>query len=69
VPIALYIGNMLSGELASQEHLGALVVDHLGLAGMEATRSKRPAVPVARLCASAPWPWPAASEMWSLPPA
>lgn len=35
---ALYIGNMLSGELASQEHLGALVVDHLGLAGMEATK-------------------------------
>ncbi|NOZ04845.1 MAG: thiolase domain-containing protein [Chloroflexi bacterium] len=35
---ALYIGNMLSGELASQEHLGALVADHLGLAGMEAIK-------------------------------
>jgi len=35
---ALYIGNMLSGELASQEHLGALVADHLGLTGMEATK-------------------------------
>jgi acetyl-CoA C-acetyltransferase len=35
---ALYIGNMLSGELTSQEHLGALIADHLGLAGMEATK-------------------------------
>ncbi len=35
---ALFVGNMLSGELSSQEHLGALVADHLGLAGMEATK-------------------------------
>jgi len=35
---ALYIGNMLSGELTSQEHLGALIADHLGLAGIEATK-------------------------------
>lgn len=33
---ALYIGNMLSGSLAGQEHLGALVADWLGLRGVEA---------------------------------
>lgn len=35
---ALFVGNMLSGELTSQQHLGALVADHSGLAGIEATR-------------------------------
>jgi len=33
---ALYVGNMLSGELAGQEHLGALIADFAGLRGMEA---------------------------------
>jgi acetyl-CoA C-acetyltransferase len=33
---ALYVGNMLSGELAGQEHLGALVADFSGLRGTEA---------------------------------
>ncbi|TET52344.1 MAG: thiolase domain-containing protein [Anaerolineales bacterium] len=33
---ALYVGNMLSGELAGQEHLGALVADFSGLRGIEA---------------------------------
>ncbi len=33
---ALYVGNMLSGELAGQEHLGALVADFAGLRGVEA---------------------------------
>ncbi|RLC89531.1 MAG: thiolase domain-containing protein [Chloroflexi bacterium] len=33
---ALYVGNMLSGELAGQEHLGALVADFAGLRGIEA---------------------------------
>jgi len=33
---ALYVGNMLSGELESQEHLGALVADFAGLRGIEA---------------------------------
>ncbi len=33
---ALYVGNMLSGPLAGQEHLGALVADWLGLRGVEA---------------------------------
>jgi len=32
----LYVGNMLSGELAGQEHLGALVADFSGLRGIEA---------------------------------
>jgi acetyl-CoA C-acetyltransferase len=32
----LYVGNMLSGELAGQEHLGALVADFAGLRGIEA---------------------------------
>jgi len=33
---ALYVGNMLSGELEGQEHLGALVADFTGLRGIEA---------------------------------
>jgi acetyl-CoA C-acetyltransferase len=32
---ALYVGNMLSGQLTGQENLGALVADQLGLAGVE----------------------------------
>jgi acetyl-CoA C-acetyltransferase len=35
---ALYVGNMLSGELAGQEHLGALVADFSGLRGIEAVK-------------------------------
>ncbi|HDQ72111.1 MAG TPA: thiolase domain-containing protein [Chloroflexi bacterium] len=33
---SLYVGNMLSGELTGQEHLGALVADFAGLRGIEA---------------------------------
>jgi len=32
----LYVGNMLSGELIGQEHLGALIADFAGLRGTEA---------------------------------
>src|SRR5574341_130923 len=32
---ALYVGNMLSGEMTAQENLGALVADHIGMAGTE----------------------------------
>jgi acetyl-CoA C-acetyltransferase len=35
---ALYVGNMLSGELSGQEHLGALVADFIGLRGIEAMK-------------------------------
>lgn len=35
---ALYVGNMLGGELAGQEHLGVLVADYAGLAGIEAVK-------------------------------
>ncbi len=35
---ALYVGNMLSGELSGQEHLGALVADFAGLQGIEAVK-------------------------------
>ena len=35
---SLYIGNMLSGELTGQEHLGALVSDFAGLRGVEAVK-------------------------------
>jgi len=34
----LYVGNMLSGEIAGQEHLGALVADFVGLRGIEAIK-------------------------------
>jgi len=35
---ALYVGNMLSGPLAGQEHLGALIADFVGLRGIEAMK-------------------------------
>ncbi|MHB1294757.1 MAG: thiolase domain-containing protein [Anaerolineae bacterium] len=37
-PEALYVGNMLSGQLSRQENLGALVADHAGLRGIEAVK-------------------------------
>jgi acetyl-CoA C-acetyltransferase len=33
---ALYVGNMLAGQLSQQNHLGALVADFAGLRGIEA---------------------------------
>lgn len=35
---ALYVGNMLSGQLGGQEHLGALIADFIGLRGIEAMK-------------------------------
>jgi len=35
---ALYVGNMLSGELTKQEHLGALIADFAGQRGIEAMK-------------------------------
>jgi acetyl-CoA C-acetyltransferase len=35
-PEALFVGNMLAGELSRQEHLGALVADYAGYRGLEA---------------------------------
>ncbi len=35
---ALYVGNMLSGQLVGQEHLGALIADFIGLRGIEAMK-------------------------------
>jgi len=35
-PEALFVGNMLAGELSGQAHLGALVADYAGLRGIEA---------------------------------
>lgn len=37
-PEALYVGNMLSGQLSAQENLGALIADHAGLRGIEAIK-------------------------------
>lgn len=37
-PEALYVGNMLSGQLSRQENLGALIADHAGLRGIEALK-------------------------------
>jgi acetyl-CoA C-acetyltransferase len=37
-PDALYVGNMLSGPLTGQEHLGALIADFTGLRGIEAMK-------------------------------
>ncbi|MEJ2736193.1 MAG: thiolase domain-containing protein [Anaerolineae bacterium] len=35
---ALFVGNMLSGLLTGQEHLGALIADFVGLRGIEAVK-------------------------------
>jgi acetyl-CoA C-acetyltransferase len=35
-PQALFVGNMLAGELSQQEHLGALLADFAGMRGIEA---------------------------------
>ncbi|MEM7032547.1 MAG: thiolase domain-containing protein [Chloroflexota bacterium] len=43
---AIYVGNMLSGEISGQAHLGALVADFAGLQGIEAIK-------VEAACASA----------------
>ena len=37
-PGALYVGNMLSGQISNQENLGALIADHAGLRGIEALK-------------------------------
>ncbi len=37
-PEALYVGNMLSGQVSRQENLGALIADHAGLRGIEAIK-------------------------------
>jgi len=34
----IYVGNMSGGRFVGQEHLGPLVADHLGMAGVAATR-------------------------------
>jgi acetyl-CoA C-acetyltransferase len=35
---ALFVGNMVAGELSHQEHLGALIADFIGMRGIEAAR-------------------------------
>ncbi len=35
---ALYVGNMLSGELVGQQHVGTLIADWAGLGGIEAMK-------------------------------
>ncbi len=39
-PDALYVGNMLSGAISGQEHVGALVADYCGFRGVEAVTIK-----------------------------
>ena len=38
---ALFVGNMLAGELSGQGNLGALIADFVGLRGVEAVTVKR----------------------------
>ncbi|MCD6518568.1 MAG: thiolase domain-containing protein [Anaerolineae bacterium] len=38
LPEALFVGNMLSGQLSNQQNLGALVADHAGLRHIEAIK-------------------------------
>ncbi len=39
-PEALFVGNMLCGQLSNQQNLGALIADHAGLRGIEAIRTE-----------------------------
>jgi acetyl-CoA C-acetyltransferase len=51
---ALYVGNMLSGLLTGQEHLGALIADFVGLRGIEAVKVEAACAPKRRPA----WRWP-----------
>src|SRR5512134_1575762 len=35
---SIYVGNMAAGQFVGQEHLGPLMADHLGMAGVAAVR-------------------------------
>ncbi|MHC5052365.1 MAG: thiolase family protein, partial [Planctomycetota bacterium] len=35
---SVYVGNMAGGQFVGQEHIGPLCADHLGMAGVAATR-------------------------------
>ena len=35
---SIYVGNMSGGQFVGQEHLGPLMADHLGMAGVAAAR-------------------------------
>jgi len=35
---SIYVGNMSAGQFVGQEHIGPLMADHLGMAGVAATR-------------------------------
>jgi acetyl-CoA C-acetyltransferase len=37
-PDSIYVGNMSGGQFVGQEHLGPLMADHLGMAGVAAAR-------------------------------
>jgi acetyl-CoA C-acetyltransferase len=52
-PDALYVGNMLSGQLVGQEHLGALIADFVGLRGIEAMKVEAACASAQPRCASA----------------
>jgi len=39
-PEALFVGNMLCGQLSNQQNLAALIADHAGLRGIEAVRTE-----------------------------
>jgi acetyl-CoA C-acetyltransferase len=57
---SLYIGNMLSGELTGQEHLGALISDFVGLRGIEAVKIEAACGSGAAALRMGMWPWRAA---------
>ena len=60
---ALYVGNMLSGELVGQEHLGALVADFVGLRGIEAVKVEAACGSPPIMYASSPKPLSGASTL------
>src|SRR5512143_3397033 len=35
---SIYVGNMSAGQFVGQEHIGPLMADHLGMAGVAAVR-------------------------------
>jgi acetyl-CoA C-acetyltransferase len=40
LPDAMYVGNILAGQLSGQEHLGSLIADFCGLRGIEAATTE-----------------------------
>ena len=61
---ALFVGNMLGDQLQGQKHLGALISDEVGLAGIEALEVQAATATGELRYAWAIWRWRAGKRIW-----